>query len=182
MHKTFQPRRLDVAAFAEAAATIEGSDLLQKYERLALDVQAPAPDLMVNWQAQGEHRAAADGSVRPALHLQAWAALPLTCQRCMGPVQTSVRVDRHVLFVPGEATAAALDDESEDDVLELTKALDLHALIEDELLMALPLVPRHDQCPTAVRLSAQDAAFDAAEPEQTHPFAALAALRKPPQR
>ena len=31
---------------------------------------------------------------------------------------------------------------------------DLLAVLEDELLMALPLVPMHEQCPTAPVLSA----------------------------
>ena len=178
MTKTFQPARLDVAAFAQAQAVIEGHDPLQKYERLALDLRGLEPDLMVNWQARGEHRTAADGSVRPALHLRAEADLPLTCQRCMGPMTVPVRIDRHFVFMPDEAAAAALDDESEDDVLELTLALDLHALIEDELLMALPLVPRHETCPGEVKLSAQDEAFDAAGAEKPNPFAVLAALKE----
>jgi uncharacterized protein len=173
MQKTFQPERLDVAAFVDAQGTLEGADPLQKYERLMLD----QPDSRVRWQAQGERRAAVDGSVRPALRLRVEADLPLTCQRCMGPVMTPVRIDRHFVFVPGETAAAALDEASEDDVLELTPTLDLHMLIEDELIMAVPLVPRHGQCPQQVRLSAQDAGFDAAAGKPANPFAALAGLR-----
>ena len=181
MTKTFQARRLNVEAFAQAHGVLSGQDLLQKYERLALDVLRQSPDTLVKWQAQGERRSAVDGSVRPALHLQVEADLPLTCQRCMGEVRVPVRIDRHFVFVPDEDTAAALDDESDDDVLELVSDLDLHALIEDELLMALPLVPRHEVCPSSVKLSAQDADFDAAETDKVNPFAALAALksRKP---
>ena len=62
-------------------------------------------------------------------------------------------------------------------MLALTPDLDLQALIEDELLMALPLVARHDTCPEAVPLFAQDAAFDDALQEKVNPFAALAALK-----
>ncbi|MDR1967304.1 MAG: YceD family protein [Burkholderiaceae bacterium] len=174
MQKTFQPDRLDVAAFADARGMLEGADSLEKYERLTLSSQA---DSSVKWQARGERRAAVDGSVRAALRLCIEADLPLTCQRCMGPVMTPVRIDRYFVFVPGETAAAALDEESEDDVLELTAALDLHALIEDELIMAMPLVPRHEQCPEQVRLSTQDAGFDDAGAAPIHPFAALAGLR-----
>ena len=132
---------------------------------------------VVRWQATGERRSAVDGSVRPALHLCVHAALPLTCQRCLGEVLTPVEVDRHFIFVPDESTAAALDDESEDDVLALEPSFDLHALIEDELLMALPLVPRHDRCPQPVMLSVQDPGFDAPTPDKPNPFAALAQLK-----
>ena len=47
-------------------------------------------------------------------------------------------------FVDGEAQAEALDADSEDDVLALAPALDLRTLVEDELLLAWPIVPRHD--------------------------------------
>ena len=177
MSSPFQPHRLDVAAFAQVKAHLSAHEKLQKYERLTQETRASAPDLVIDWQVQGEQRSAADGVTRPALHVQAHARLPLTCQRCMGEVRVDVEVDRHVLFAADEDSAAALDDVSEDDVLALTPELDLHELIEDELLMALPLVPRHEVCPGPVQLSAQDADFDAAQDEKQHPFAALAALK-----
>ena len=47
----------------------------------------------------------------------------------------------------------------------------------DELLLALPLVPRHEICPDSVPLSAQSADFDASQAQRPSPFAALAALK-----
>ena len=41
---------------------------------------------------------------------------------------------------------------------------------------AVPAVPRHEICPVAVRMAAQDAGFEAPEPE--HPFAGLKVLKK----
>ena len=178
MSKTFNAGRLDVVAFAQAGATLSGADPLRKYERLVRELHAPQPDLAVAWRARGGQRKAVNGSLRPSIHLVAGAELPLTCQRCMGEVLTPVAVDRHFIFVDDEDTAAALDDESDDDVLAMAPDFDLHGLIEDELLMALPLVPRHGECPQGVRLSAQSADFDAAQDEKSSPFAALAALKK----
>ncbi len=178
MSRSFDARRLDVAALAEAGASLSGTDALQNYERLALEAQGADKDLTVEWNVQGGRRQAVDGQWRPSLHLQARARLPLTCQRCLGPVATPLVVDRHLVFVESEARAAALDDASDDDVLALTPALDLRELIEDELLLALPLVPRHEVCPDAVRLSAHSEGFDAAQPQRPHPFAALAALKQ----
>ena len=61
-------------------------------------------------------------------------------------------------------------------MLALGPPLDVLELIEDELILALPLVPRHEpHCP--VPLAAPEGAVSAA-PEEPHPFAALAALRK----
>ena len=54
----------------------------------------------------------------------------------------------------------------------------LHCLLEDELLMALPLVPMHDECPVLPAFSAGviDVPGDVAE--KPNPFAALAQLKK----
>ena len=177
MSQTFNARHLNVAAFTQAKAAISGEELLQNYERLAQELQAPAPDLTLKWQATGESRTAVDGSVRPAIHLQVQANVPLTCQRCMEAVHTPIDVDRHFIFVPDEATAAAMDDDSEDDVLEMSADFNLLGLIEDEVLMALPLVPRHDSCPAGVVQSAQTDDFKDVGEEKPNPFAALAALK-----
>ena len=177
MSKTFNARHLNVAAFTQAKVAISGEELLQNYERLAQELQAPAPDLTLKWQATGESRTAVDGSVRPAIHLQVQANVPLTCQRCMEAVHTPIDVDRHFIFVPDEATAAAMDDDSEDDVLEMSADFNLLGLIEDEVLMALPLVPRHDSCPAGVVQSAQTDDFKDVGEEKPNPFAALAALK-----
>ena len=180
MSRIFSPERLDVAEFSQAKAQLSGHDSLQKFGRLANELHAPSPaspDLMVEWQAEGERLRAADGAMRPALHLQACAHFPMTCQLCMGEAVVPVAVDRHFVFVADEEAALALDDISDDDVLVLSPEFNLRELIEDEMLMALPLVPRHEECPEVPPLSAQDADFEAALQDKPNPFAALASLK-----
>ena len=63
-------------------------------------------------------------------------------------------------------------------MLELQRWMNLRDLVEDELLLALPLVPRHDACPTPLPMPADDQPESEAPP--AHPFAALAQLRKKP--
>jgi len=89
-------------------------------------------------------------------------------------MDVALRAERRIFFVDGEDAAAALDADSEDDVLALTPALDLLELVEDELLLALPLVPRHDVCPEPLPRAFRDEA----EFVEDHPFAALAALKQ----
>ncbi len=81
------------------------------------------------------------------LHLRADAVLPLTCQRCLGPVEVALAVDRSFRFVADEELAAAEDELAEEDVLALSRSFDLVELVEDELLMEMPLAPRHEVCP-----------------------------------
>ncbi|MBN8757047.1 MULTISPECIES: YceD family protein [Variovorax] len=177
MKREFAPERLNVPAFAAAAATIEAADPVPNYARLTAELAAPAPDAVVDWVASGEERPGADGKAVPWLHLDAEATVPLVCQRCLSPVDTLLSVDRWFRFVADEAAAEAEDEESEEDLLVVSRDFDLHALIEDELLMEIPVMPVHDVCPTPVQLSSSDEDFQAAEEAKPNPFAVLGALR-----
>ena len=110
------------------------------------------------------------------LHLRASTPVWLTCQRCLAPFRLDVAVERPIRFVRGEDQAEALDAENEYDVLALVPVLDLRQLIEEEILLGFPIVPRHDDCPTPTLHEPQDDA----EAPMPHPFAALARLKPGP--
>jgi uncharacterized protein len=176
MDKTFDPRQLDVRAFAQAGAALQGHAPLADWPRL-LDEQMPdAQAHAVRWRLQGHATPVTGGSARIGLTLWAEVDLPLQCQRCLMPVVQAVVAEREFVFVADEATAEALDDELEEDVLVLSRDFDALALVEDELILALPLVPRHETCPQDLPQQAVDEGFEAAS-ERPNPFAALAALK-----
>lgn len=177
MKQEFAPTRLDVKAFAHSAEEITGHDMLSKYERLMRETQGLAPDRLLNWSARGELRTGETGVQQVWLHLAVDASLPLTCQRCMGPVDVDVAIHQSFRFVDSEEEAEVQDEEAEEDVLALDRDFSLSDLIEDEMLMALPLVPRHETCPVDVRLVAVDPGFDTAAAEKRNPFAVLAGLQ-----
>ena len=177
MSRVFNPQRLDVAAFSQAKAELSGSEPVQHMPRLAAELHGSPEEVAIDWQATGRSMRAVDGAFYPAIHLEAQAVLPLACQMCMNEALVPIRIDRRVLFVEGEEAAAALDDQSEEDVLALASDFNLKELLEDEILMALPLVPRHEQCPEAPVTSVEDPEFHQAMDEKPKPFAALAALK-----
>lgn len=177
MKRQFAPEHVDVAALADAAQTVSDRDSLSRYPRLAAETSAPDGGSEVIWQVLGQRRLAPDGSAAPWIHLRADAVVLLVCQRCLGPVEAVLQVDRWFRFAPDEATAAAQDETAEEDVLVASRDFDLRTLVEDELLMELPVVPRHPLCPEAVRLSVADEAFDTAQAARPRPFAALDKLR-----
>ena len=177
MKQESPPTHLDVKAFAHAASTIAGHDLLSKYERLMQEVQGLGSDHVLNWSAQGELRADEAGAEQIWLHLTVDVSLPLMCQRCLGPVDIVVAVKQSFRFVGSEEAAEAQDEGSEEDVLALSQEFNLADLIEDEVLMAMPVVPRHEECPVEVQLEVVDPGFDAASAEKRNPFAVLAKLQ-----
>ena len=171
------PLHLDVKTFAHSTGAMSGHDLLSKYERIMEDTRGLGGERSLNWTIRGELRVGPDGDEQAWLHLAVQALVPLTCQRCLVPADMEVVVDRAFRFVDSEALAEVQDEEAEEDVLALSREFNLRELIEDELLMALPLVPRHETCPVAVKLAVTDPDFEAALAEKTNPFAVLAKLR-----
>ena len=183
------PRRLDVARFAADAGELDGTWPIAELTRLA-DSECPPdaagdgtpraaaePRRLVRWRAVGSTRVVG-GEAQPWLSLTASATVVLQCQRCLQPMEEAVHVDRHFRFVRDEATAAALDEEMEDEVLELPRSLDLRELVEDEMLLALPLVPRHAACPQPLPRAFGDVEEVEEAEQKANPFAALAALKK----
>jgi uncharacterized protein len=173
MSKEFLARRLDVRGFAEEGAALSGQEQLRNLSRLIAETQGRGGESPVTWSATGELRN--PGHVHPEvwLHLRAQVILALTCQRCLGPVDVPIDVERSFRFVADEEMAAAQDEQSEEDVLGLSRSFDLVGLVEDELLMELPLAPRHEICPVPVKLAAADEDFDAAGAQRENPFAVL---------
>ncbi|MDO9461549.1 MAG: DUF177 domain-containing protein [Alphaproteobacteria bacterium] len=169
-----------MAALARAGAVVAGQQAQTALQRLTeslLAVDADAAPPQVSWSARGELRAMKGSAPQVWLHLEAGTPVALECQRCLQPVRLALQVTRSFRFVADEDEAARLDEESEDDdVLVLPRRLDLLELIEDELILALPLVPRHDDC-TAPASAGEPA--QVADDKAPHPFAALAALRRP---
>lgn len=178
------PRNLDVAQAAQQGQTLSGHTPLTAFERLAepehaADWLASLPPVV--WQVRAELRPTVGGADQLWLHLALQASLPQTCQRCLQPMGQPVEVDGWVRLVADEATAEREDEDSEEDVLALAQGrLDVSTLIEDELLLALPLVPMHEVCPEPVRMSAGHVGHvddGSASAQRPNPFAALAALK-----
>jgi uncharacterized protein len=179
----FLPDRLDVRAFAQTGAPLASHTPLSKYERLTLDLIGQNDEFnkkTVQWTAQGELRPKPGAADDVWLHLHVQAALPMTCQRCLASADINVDIDQWFRFVADEKIALEQDETSDEDLLVMSRAFNLHSLIEDELLMALPIVPAHEVCPTPVKLASTDEDFKAALTQKPNAFAALGSLKKAP--
>jgi uncharacterized protein len=176
----FDARRLVIASFTQAQATLQGRWPLVDLVRLGESTQPPADGSGgdVAWSVRGLWKQPVGRPAEMRLHLVAQATVHLTCQRCLQPMPLTLDVDRTIRFVPGEDEAAQLDEEGEEDVLALPRTLDLQELVEDELILTLPIVPMHDTCPQPLSFNAEAATdSETEEAERPNPFAALAALK-----
>lgn len=178
MKNEFAPQHLHIAAFAKSQGTLAGEEKFSTFDRLMEESQGLGGETWVTYSASGGVRPDAAGIDEPWVHLSAQATLSLMCQRCMGAVDVPVAFERDFRFVASEDLAEVEDEESEEDVLVLSKSFNLLDLIEDELLMASPLVPMHEECPKPVKLHAADAGFAEQPEERPNPFAMLQQLKK----
>lgn len=174
-------RRLNMPAFAAQAEPLNGRTLLQNMERLAQENTGLQADKAVDWEARAELRPGTGTDDDIWLHLQATTSLTLICQRCMGPVEAPVAVDQWYRFVATEEIAMAQDDDAEEDLLVLEPQFDLLAVLEDELLMALPVVPMHAACPVVPPMQAGELGAIDDAPKKPNPFAVLAQLKNTKQ-
>jgi uncharacterized protein len=173
MTNTWQAHSLDLQRFADAAGRLSLRTPLAELERVTTVCTAetqPGADHACAWSLSGEIRGV-DSRRQVWLRLQAQISLPQQCQRCLEPLTIELMVDRWFRCVADEATALAEDDGCEEDLLVLSTEFDAVELLEDELLMALPLIISHDDChaPTSPALG----------DDLPHPFAVLAGLRTP---
>lgn len=172
------PLVIDSRELARTAGRLEGSFEIARVERLASLLASPAGRLA--WQARGERRERVDGH-DDFLHLEVSATPVLSCVRCLGEVAVPLQLARSFRLVASEAQAASEDaDEAEFDVLAGGARFDLGELVEDEAIMALPAVARHEDCnlPGPAGQAATAAELPPDEGDRIRPFAGLAALKK----
>ena len=113
---------------------------------------------------------------RPRLELKIQGPLHLQCQRCLERLDYALDVSSMLIVVPeGTRLPDEIDDPEGPDTIEANPELDVAALIEDEVLLSLPLAPRHAEGVCESRLEQQDEAA-----EEASAFAQLATLKRPP--
>lgn len=84
-----------------------------------------------------------------ALELFIHGEVELTCQRCLEDLKHAVGIERTVHLARNEDELERLDALPAGDAILAGDKLDLLALVEDEVLLSLPLAPMHaeGECP-----------------------------------
>ena len=154
-----QPAAIDGLAFARNAAVLEGRLGIESLPRLA---ESGCSVAVLDFVLNGE----INQRGKPGLKLAVSGSVRLQCQRCLDSLHLPVRLEAELEFASSEADIMAADDDVERVVAG--REMSVAALVEDEVLLALPMVPKHEQCSAA--------GWEAvAEPSA---FQALAALKK----
>ncbi len=153
---------IDSVDFARNGKELRGEMALSALSRLG-DVLANSEGTLT-YILRGRHD---DG--RDMLNVSLQGVCTLRCQRCLNELKYPVNTDSRLLLLPADELDA-FEEDDDVDAIEADSRLDVVALIEEELLLALPFAPRHPEgeCAPAVGDLQQKA----------NPFAVLAGLKK----
>lgn len=162
------PNLIDPEVFATDKQNLQGSFLLEE-----LDERVRSHDYLADKQAKVSFtlQGGRDRLQRLFLDLNITADMPLICQRCVKPMPFKLDETSHIVLFTNEESldeAMLTDDELEGMLLE--KELNVRELIEDQILMALPFSPRHEDC--------NNASLKQVNQDKPNPFAVLAGLKK----
>ncbi|HHM06422.1 MAG TPA: hypothetical protein ENJ19_11895 [Gammaproteobacteria bacterium] len=122
---------------AEVARSYEGSVDLADMTRLASLLAAARGAASYEWQFDVDPLGTRHARGRIT------AVLPLLCQRCLEVMELDLDLAPRVAFVRSEEEIPHLGEEY-DPCLVTRHDIALHDMVEDELLLAVPTVPRHD--------------------------------------
>ncbi|MEO7727396.1 MAG: YceD family protein [Burkholderiales bacterium] len=155
---------IDSLEFARAGEQLIGEAPVSALARLADSL----------YDTQGELKfeltGGSDSKQRLRLLLAVAGAINLKCQRCLGSLAFPLSVQSKLLLLTGDAGGDTAEIDDLDGVPPDAHA-DVWSLVEDEVLLAIPLAPRHTE-------GLCSAAVDSAGKPSASPFAALAKLKQ----
>jgi uncharacterized protein len=167
------PARVNHRKLATEKRKIEGTLPLAQLERLSDAVLGSNGDIEVSLSfRRGRNRSGlVVGSAK--------ARVLLECQNCMNPFELALEATYRHQLVQDEEQLTALDEE-QDGIVCASEMVEIAELLEDELLLALPMVARHEvgQCPSEDDQLEDYQTEDTQDRETYKPFAGLAELTK----
>ena len=138
------PNLIDPEVFAAEKQNLQGSFLLEELDERVRSHEYPADkQTKVSFTLQGGR----DRLQRLFLDLTVKADMPLFCQRCIKPMPFELNESSRIVLFADEARLdeAMLSDEELEGMV-ISPTLNVQELVEDQILMALPFSPRHEDC------------------------------------
>lgn len=112
------------------------------------------------------------------IKIKAEVTLDLLCQRCFEPIETTIEIQNQLSPVKNETQMKALPEYYDPAMLNEHGEVDLLGLVEDELILSLPLAPKHEREDCDVSKLKNVFGEIPVQEEKPNPFAILANLKK----
>lgn len=164
------PDQIKPKKLAKKGASLVGDWPLAKFERLVADAVDNLGEVSVKAEFSME-----EGF--PNLIGTATAGVKFICQRCLEPVIVTIEADLNVAFVATEEQLALISEPVEGVLLE-DEEISLIDVVEQELILALPLVAYHKDC-DAFEYRTEDEKVEQQidRSEEENPFSVLEQLK-----
>lgn len=167
--KQYIPRLIEPRKFAHQGIDIAGelpADALTRLAEIAISQNIVA-DLQFSLGEQRERLL--KGSIQADVQQQ--------CQRCLKPVDSVLECEISLAVVRDEEEAKNLP-ESYDPWVVSEEEADLYAIIEEEILLAVPLIANHSEpCGDELDWRSQEPSQDQQNVNETNPFQVLEQLK-----
>ena len=161
------PLVIDSLDFACKAEVCRGKIAIAGFQRLQ--------DYLVNNSGELGYAVigALDANGRPVLRVDIQGVVNLQCQRCLEELEHVLDIHTELLLAQNEQELQSFDEDEYVDCILAQPDMDVLALIEDEIILGLPVSPRHEQSECTSGGREEGKAI-----REVSPFAALAALKK----
>lgn len=168
-HKVI-PQYIEPRKFVAQSVVLIGAMDIGKVTRLSeASAMAKSVSLDLNFGYDEERRRVITGTIQ--------ADLSLLCQRCLEPMAYATEVDVSWAVVWDEDQAKQLPKRL-DPWIAGEDTEDLYAMVEEELLLALPTAPAHETlCIDSSLLSSGEPVSEVSQDKKNNPFQALEALK-----
>lgn len=178
MSATTLPQYIDAQKWADREAAIDQVFPLAAFARVCESAVSPEGEVRVNIRV---HR---DTQNLIVLDGQVSTRLALTCQRCLEPVLQNLDADVQLWLLWNEEAADQLPDEADFVLQDAEGRVALLDVLEDELLLALPLAAAHENCEPYQLAETEDEVIAAAveTPKRENPFQVLAGFKAGPDK
>lgn len=137
MHQQL-PKEIDPFRFAHSGLQIVGEIPVSKMSRLSEMLYDDSGKVEIDMQFD------IDTTGTPFMRGQFVVTVNLLCERCMEPMAHSINIITKLALVRHEGMIEGLAEQYEPWILNDAKQVDPVLMIEDELILTLPLVPKHD--------------------------------------
>ncbi|MCQ3830382.1 DUF177 domain-containing protein [Microbulbifer elongatus] len=164
------PRRIDARKLVQRGQELEGTVPPEALSRLAAATESVEGDIAVSLAFGRDLQRNQVATGRLAL------TVGLLCQRCLQPVSETIEADIALGFVWSEEQGNALP-KSLDPVIQEGDELDLYQVLEDEILLNLPMVAYHDWDCVAHEAFQSRSEEPEAEEQRENPFKVLEQLK-----
>lgn len=132
------PKYINPKELSIQGVEVQGTYLVYAMDRLSQLVTPESKSVTVSFHLKFQR----DEEGKSVINGEVNAVITVICQRCAKPMALTLKAKPHLMILSQESQMAQMPKEY-DPLVTYDKPVLLKAIVEDELLLALPMIPKH---------------------------------------